>query len=71
LDVRFLAGIHRGCLRVQAGVKTKHSHDSGPERKANWCTGNGDSSVRFRKSCLRRPRHRCWKRYYMEGLPSR
>ena len=22
LDVRFLAGIHRGCLRVQAGVKT-------------------------------------------------
>lgn len=23
LDVRFLAGIHRGCLRVQAGVKTK------------------------------------------------
>ena len=22
LDVKFLAGIHRGCLRVQAGVKT-------------------------------------------------
>src|SRR4026208_2644750 len=22
LDVRFLAGVHRGCLRVQAGVKT-------------------------------------------------
>ena len=47
LDVKFTAGIHTGCLRVQTAVDSKIQDRTGPAWETDWCTGNGDATVHF------------------------
>ena len=54
LDVKFTAGIHSGCLRVQAGVKGNIHKIEDLQGKEDRSAGHGHAAVHFRQSRARR-----------------
>ena len=55
LDVRFLGGVHTGCLRVQTGVNSPIHKIQDLKGKRIGVPGNGHAAVRFCQSGSRNP----------------
>ena len=50
LDVKFTAGIHQGCLRIQSAIDGNIKTAQDLRGKANWCTGDGNPAVHLCQS---------------------